>query len=586
MLVSKLSYVSDFEATNERETNHVWSWESLVVGDTENPIRGTDINSFLSWVSCTDKTVFFHNLKYDSSYILSELFKRGYEHVEDKKKLSNKKLTTLISDMGIYYSITVQFETGAIVEFLDSYKLISLPVRKIAQAYGLPMSKGEIDYNADRPMGYIPTDEEWDYVHRDVSIVSLALDQLFEQGFEKITQSSNALNDMIETLGGKKKFKRYFPTLEEDIDSFVREGYLGGAAQVNELYKGKEVGRGRVYDVNSEYPWAMREKMLPFGKPVWFDGKYTYDEDYPLFFIKFECMFELKDRHLPTVQAKHIPRFKKDKFLRSSYGRVVTLTLTSIDYEMFFKHYEVTCVKYIGGYKFMASDKILRAYIDKWYSVKEQASIDKNAGLRTIAKDMLNKPSGKFGTKPKVCSKIPYYDEKIRYKLSDIEDRESVYVPLIAYVTAYGRELCISHAQANYDRFLYMDTDSNHYLGDYPVDGLPVDNKKLGYFKHESTFSRAKFLHAKCYVEETITNEKEKSYAIENEEKTEKDYYYNSENELVYLKVTVAGLPSNCHNQVTIENFQVGAEYEGKLRPYMTPNGQILEECNFKIREN
>ena len=56
-----------------------------------------------------------------------------------------------------------------------------------------------------------------------------------------------------------------------------------------------------------------------------------------------------------------------------------------------------------------------------------------------------------------------------------------------------------------------MDTDSNHYLGDYDVEGLPVDNKKLGYFKHETTFSKARFLHAKCYLEQTLCNEKRKN---------------------------------------------------------------------------
>ena len=48
----------------------------------------------------------------------------------------------------------------------------------------------------------------------------------------------------------------------------------------------------------------------------------------------------------------------------------------------------------------MASDTLTRKYVDKWYDVKEQATIDGNSGKRTIAKDMLNKPSGKFGTKP------------------------------------------------------------------------------------------------------------------------------------------------------------------------------------------
>lgn len=577
-------YVADFEATNDPETNHVWSWESLEIGDTEHPNRGLDIYSFIEWVKKTARVVYFHNLKYDISYIMSELFKCSYEW-KPREELARKTFTSLISDTGIFYSVTVMFEDGTKVEFYDSYKLISMSVHDIALAYGLPVTKGEIDYNKERPVGYIPTEEEWDYQHRDVVIMSLALDILFKEGFKKMTQSSNALNDMRETLG-KKQFKYMFPLLDKEVDEFCRKAYYGGASLVNPLFKGKTVGRGRVYDVNSEYPWAMSEKMLPFSRPVWFDGEYKKDEEYPLFIVRIKTMFHVKQDFLPTIQAKHVPRFKADKFLTSSHGRIVELTLTSVDLALFKDHYNIEYIEYLGGYKFMASDTLTRKYVDKWYDVKEQATIDGNSGKRTIAKDMLNKPSGKFGTKPNVASKIPYYDGRIKYKLSEIEERDSVYVPYICFVTAYGRDLCIRNAQRNYYRFLYMDTDSNHYLGDYDVEGLPVDNKKLGYFKHETTFSKARFLHAKCYLEQTLCTEKEKQKMIDKGTKKEEDFYINDFGELVYNKVTVAGLPANCHSQVNFDNFNIGVVYTGKLRPKMTPNGQILEECEFMIRDS
>lgn len=578
----KNKYACDFEATNDRETAHVWSWESLEIGQQDNPSRGTDIDSFLNWASLSNKTVYFHNLKYDGSYILSRLFQLGYEWVE-KKDLRPRTLTTLISDLGVYYTISVHFENGNRLELIDSYKIISLSVHDMALAYGLPISKGEIDYNKDRPVGYLPTKEEWEYQHKDVVILSLCLDIVFKQGFTRITQSSNALNDLKETLG-KKKFKLLYPILDSDVDSFCRQAYYGGLSMASPKFAGLSVGEGVVYDVNSEYPWAMNEKMLPFGKPNYYDGKYVKDDDFPLFIQKIECSFKLKDGYLPTIQAKHVPRFKADKLLYDSQGRVVELTLTSIDLELFLEHYEVKLLKYICGYKFQANETNLRKYIQKWYSVKEKATIEHNKGLRTISKDMLNKPSGKFGTKPKVCSKIPYYDGKIKYKLSEIEEREPVYVPLICFVTAWGRWLCMTNAQKNYDRFLYMDTDSNHFLGNEPVEGLPIDSKKLGYFKNESCFTRGKFLHAKCYVEETKTTEEEKNALISAGDKSEQDFYYYK-GQLVYLKVTVAGLPKNCHSNVTFDNFKVGAEYDGKLRPYMTPNGQILEETSFKIKD-
>ena len=52
-----------------------------------------------------------------------------------------------------------------------------------------------------------------------------------------------------------------------------------------------------------------------------------------------------------------------------------------------------------------------------------------------------------------------------------------------------------------------------------------------------------------------------------------------------YTKVTVAGLPANCHEQVTFDNFKVGAIYTGKLRPDMTSNGILLKETTFEIKD-
>ena len=49
-----------------------------------------------------------------------------------------------------------------------------MSVAKVAEAYKLPMSKGEIDYNACRSVGYTPTEEELSYVMRDTEIVARA----------------------------------------------------------------------------------------------------------------------------------------------------------------------------------------------------------------------------------------------------------------------------------------------------------------------------------------------------------------------------------------------------------------------------
>lgn len=273
-------YTADFETTTDPETAHVWSWESCVVGDPDNFCRGIDIESFIEYCSWEDRIIYFHNLKFDSSYILSYLLTHGYTW-SNKRSLKKHEFSTLISNMGQFYSVTVCFgETTT--TFYDSLKLIRLSVEQIAKAYGLTFRKLEIDYDKPRPEGYIPTDEEWEYQHADVAIMSQALHILFSEGLTKITQGSNALWDYKEIIG-KKNFKRWFPVLPPEIDAFCRKSYKGGATQVHKIFANQEIGCGITLDVNSMYPWAMYEMFLPFGEPIYYTGKYRQDKLYPLY---------------------------------------------------------------------------------------------------------------------------------------------------------------------------------------------------------------------------------------------------------------------------------------------------------------
>ena len=54
--------------------------------------------------------------------------------------------------------------------------------------------------------------------------------------------------------------------------------------------------------------------------------------------------------------------------------------------------------------------------------------------------------------------------------------------------------------------------------------------------------------------------------------------YSMDENGFYKLKVTVAGMPTGCHNQVTFRNFKFGATYTGKKLPKLVHNGVILQD--------
>lgn len=305
-----------------------------------------------------------------------------------------------------------------------------------------------------------------------------------------------------------------------------------------------------VLDVNSLYPSVMRNEKQPFGEPIFYEGKYKEDSVYDLYIQMLSCSFKLKKNKIPTIQIKHDRfHFKSTEYLESSNGEIVTLTLTSVDLELFFKQYDVYELTFIAGWKFKSINGIFTDYIDKWTERKIQASKEKNLGQRTLAKLMLNALYGKFATSLTVQNKQPYLEEGIvKYKLGEVEKKKGLYIPIGAFITAYARRKTILTSQAikdysiekyGIDKYCYSDTDSIHCL--LTIEELKqfcdIDDFELGKWKHESSFTKARFIRQKCYIEE-INNE---------------------------MKITCAGLPERCYTFVTWENFKTGFKCGGKL---------------------
>ena len=153
----------------------------------------------------------------------------------------------------------------------------------------------------------------------------------------------------------------------------------------------------------------MYEKELPFGEPIYFNGKYKEDRIYPLFIQMITCRFELKKNKIPTIQIKNNRSFfRSNEYLENSQNEIVCLVLTNIDLKLFFEQYNVYDLSYECGWKFKSITGIFKNYIDKWITKKNNATIEGNKGQRTLAKLMLNSLYGKFATSMDAQSKIPY----------------------------------------------------------------------------------------------------------------------------------------------------------------------------------
>lgn len=558
------AYTADFETTTDLDDCRVWAFAVCEIDNPENVIYGNSIDDFMEWCKlAANCQLYFHNLAFDGAFIMDWVERNGWLWVEDSHSVSDMTYTTIISDVNQVYCITLYFTPYFKVKIYDSLKIVPLSIDAMAKAYGLSINKLELDYKTKREIGHILTEHEKEYIKHDVQIAAYVMDIFLKQHLTKMTAGSNALADYKKICGGSKKFRRMFPFLDVEQDEFIRKAYRGGFTYVNPKYQGKKIGEGIVFDVNSLYPSVMAAcdgQLLPYGKPEWFDGEYENDRRYPLWIALVTCVFDIKDNHIPTIQLKGNYRFKQTEYLEHSEGEV-TFAVTNVDWELIKEHYNLKHVRWFGGYKFKGNRSLFNEYVDKWVGIKNQATIDGNAGMRQIAKLMLNSLYGKFATRTTVYSRRPEINEKDVLTYVDMEPttRDPVYLPVGVFITSYARYKTISSAQSVYERFIYADTDSLHLCGVNVPTNLDVDDVRLGAWKHESTFNQAKFLRAKCYVEK---------------EKGEED-----------LTVHVSGLPIRCHSQVTIDNFDFGSVYNGKLYTKRVKGGIVLVEDTIEIRK-
>ena len=577
------SFVADFETTTNEEDCHVWAFAICEVGNTENVVVGTTIDDFMKW--CRNQNdnvkVYFHNAKFDFQFLIYWLFHNGFDHVDRKERKSNT-FTTLISDKGMFYSMEVIFylkgKNVNKVTFQDSLKLIPLSVDAIAKAFKFPIQKLEIDYDSHNnlPIGSPLTEQEEEYIRHDVQIVAKAIEYFYSQGLDKMTIGGCALNEYKKIIQ-KKNFNRFFPTPKYHED--VKQSYRGGFTYLNPEFAGKTIKNGIVLDVNSLYPSVMKFCQLPYGTPIFFYGEYQPDPLFPLYTQMIRCQFDLKEGKIPTIQIKGSMFFTGNEYLTTSGDNEVTLCLNSVDLNLFFEHYEVYNLEYISGWKFKATKGLFDDYIDKWSKNKIKAKEEGNHGLYLISKLFLNSLYGKFGTDTKVKSKVPYLgdDDIVHYHDTEPEKKDGIYIAVASFITSHARNKTIRSAQQimdNYNsgksniQFVYADTDSLHCVSpDFELpDGLEIDDTKLGAWDYEGKFNKAKYLRQKCYIE-MFTKDK-----------------YNPEPEYE-MKVTVAGMPKNCHEQVTFRNFKIGATYKGKLQPKIVKGGVILKSVDFTIKK-
>lgn len=570
--------------------------------------------------------------------------------VVNEKWTEPRCVRTLISGENVWYEIKLYPDEKygeKVITIWDSLKIIPASVKKIGEDFKCEYEKlsGEIDYSLYRPEGWEITPEEKRYILSDVMIMSQALYKVKDYGLlSKMTIGSVCMVDYKKRLtpGAQarqlnNKFREKFPLLDSEMDRELRKAYHGAFCMVNPKYADQVINCvdddtykkilkcegilqdmsrvGHVYDVNSLYPSVMYDHLYPFGVPIEVlkpEDNFDKYANTP-YIIKIEAAFEIKPDHIPSVMEKDGKKYGKATYYTTSVSMegdeehiTKTLTMTRPEYELFFEQYDVHYLRIIKMWTFAGANNLFNNYIDYWYGIKEEATKTGNAVLRQVAKLMLNNLYGKFATNPQGSTGTPYIGEDniIHLRTAD-EERQSVYIPVGAFITAYARAVTIRACQKNFHNWLYSDTDSIHIIG--PAVGIEVDPVKLGAWDHESTFIKARFVRQKTYCEINYDKKSHGAYVnlkacgatehvkqriqhkcskiIDGKEmyqKLDEIYYYDNGKRKVRYEVEGKTAEKYDYDEL-LDRFTYGLRTPGKLKKSRTVGAAYLSETYFQI---
>lgn len=413
------------------------------------------------------------------------------------------KYVVLQVDFDVKYE---EAENGTIVRsansirFCDSLFLLRSSLDELSRKF---LGKGKVETGGVMAWDLFKSDKQrfYLYLRGDCENLLLILERVYETVREKICP----LDHLGNTIGSTalRIFRTHYKgciTIPQDakghkeLRQFLRDGYYGGRVEV---FKYGFHPKVNVYDINSLYPFVMREHYYPVSPDT--EKVSDFRKGVP---GCYRIRFYQANQKIPAVLMQH------GKSLYEGEG-------------VFFSP-EVELLKKVGGevevlegYLFKHNKKIFEEFIDEMWALRLS---DYHGPLGLICKFLMNSLYGKFCERPKDQKLILLngnVNENIQkillWQLSEnktrkeegkrdltvqiLDEPRGVYmsvdpdavcnnehVGIGGLITSWARvELFKRFLATGLHNLVYCDTDSVHTLGKME------SGKKLGDLKHEAT---------------------------------------------------------------------------------------------------
>lgn len=477
-------YFADIETTQPNINNEVrcYLW-AVVCGDKK--YTGYNIKDLVEFIMINKGVYYFHNLKFDFSYIHYYCLKHNIK-------------VDILEKKGIIYQAKIGKS-----QLRDTLNFLSMTLAEIGENYCQKYKKTSIDYGVD--FKHKATVEEEEYCINDCLVLQEGFNNFIDSLKDVLTEAKcyNTLKTIdkkltnagisFEAFKELSLFEKVCPKTTKGEYDLYKGAYRGGYVYSRPSGIEEDVN---MIDCNSIYPYIYATIDMPYGK-----GYFTEDiekaKKYKFYILNINICYDLKEGYIPIINGgKSV--FGSTNYKTSSEGFYEDITISNKDFELIFDFYE--CDYSINWIYFFDTQKeFYKDFAEVFITMK-----NKYKGVkRAVVKILLNSPYGKTAMNGfNVLKEYLIEDDVLTSRITgfEIDENGYQYLPQAIAITSGARYLLLSTARKiGFDKIHYMDTDSIKFSGDIPKD-LQIDDNILGAWKFEGKAKYFKTLSPKKYI--------------------------------------------------------------------------------------